>query len=220
MTVTSGLGFALRRIPRALVVEQSSARVSRHRNLLRRFRIAGYYAGSLLSKFDVRLVMTVGSLIGAIGLAAGRSAQSSDGPCDGLWNGALTSLVPSSAIVTRWFVRKRSIALSIASSGLSLGGIAISPVIATIVDADSLIYWAPRLAIAFLIGMLPAVLFLVRPAPEALGLRPDGDPPLASSAAPNPAVSVSKKQSDRVIIHATPSSRRLPRKAPSSTPSR
>ena len=110
---------------------------------------------------------------------------------------ALTSLVPSSAIVTRWFVRKRSIALSIASSGLSLGGIAISPVIATIIDADSLIYWAPRLAIAFLIGMLPAVLFLVRPAPEALGLRPDGDPPLASGAPPPNPAGVSFKEAVR-----------------------
>ena len=97
---------------------------------------------------------------------------------------ALTSLVPSSTIVTRWFVRKRSVALSIASSGLSLGGIAITPVIATIIDADSLVYWAPRLAVAFLIGMLPAVWFLIHPAPEPLGLRPDGDRPLAQGTAP------------------------------------
>ena len=84
--------------------------------------------------------------------------RSSDGPCDGgLWNRFHADKSCSQLChMTRWFVRKRSIALSIASSGLSLGGIAISPVIATIIDADSLIYWAPRLAIAFLIGMLPA----------------------------------------------------------------
>ena len=85
--------------------------------------------------------MTV--FIGAEARAAGQVQRSSDGPCDGgLWNRfRVDKSCSSSAIVTRWFVRKRSIALSIASSGLSLGGIATSPVIAIIIDADSLIYW-------------------------------------------------------------------------------
>ena len=45
--------------------------------------------------------------------------------------------------------------------------------------------------------MLPAVLFLVRPAPEALGLRPDGDPPLASGAPPPNPAGVSFKEAVR-----------------------
>ena len=205
MTVTSGLGFYAQGVfLDALVVEQGfsvSVAGAGTGIFFAVSGIAGYYAGSLLSKFDVRLVMTVGSLIGAIGLALlGQVRNEAQMVLVMVVFGigfALTSLVPSSAIVTRWFVRKRSIALSIASSGLSLGGIAISPVIATIVDADSLIYWAPRLAIAFLIGMLPAVLFLVRPAPEALGLRPDGDPPLASGAPPPNPAGVSFKEAVR-----------------------
>tara|TARA_B100002052_G_scaffold286843_1_gene301136 strand:+ start:181 stop:1653 length:1473 start_codon:yes stop_codon:yes gene_type:complete len=205
MTVTSGLGFYAQGVfLDALVVEQGfsvSVAGAGTGIFFAVSGIAGYYAGSLLSKFDVRLVMTVGSLIGAIGLALlGQVRNEAQMVLVMVVFGigfALTSLVPSSAIVTRWFVRKRSIALSIASSGLSLGGIAISPVIATIIDADSLIYWAPRLAIAFLIGMLPAVLFLVRPAPEALGLRPDGDPPLASGAPPPNPAGVSFKEAVR-----------------------
>lgn len=205
MTVTSGLGFYAQGVfLDALVIEQGfsvSVAGAGTGIFFAVSGIAGYYAGGLLSKFDVRLVMTVGSLIGAIGLALlGQVRNEVQMVLVMVVFGtgfALTSLVPSSTIVTRWFVRKRSIALSIASSGLSLGGIAISPIIATIIDADSLIYWAPRIAIAFLIGMLPAVLFLVHPAPEALGLRPDGDAPLASGAPPPTPQGVSFKEAVR-----------------------
>ena len=196
-----GLGFTLKAYSSTTVVNRIQRPVAeRHRNLLRVSELPGYYAGSLLSKFDVRLVMTVGSLIGAIGLALlGQVRNEAQMVLVMVVFGigfALTSLVPSSAIVTRWFVRKRSIALSIASSGLSLGGIAISPVIATIIDADSLIYWAlasnriPNRYVA-------RSLFLVRPAPEALGLRPDGDPPLASGAPPPNPAGVSFKEAVR-----------------------
>ena len=192
MTVTSGLGFYAQGVfLDALVIEQGfsvSVAGAGTGIFFAVSGIGGYYAGGLLSKFDVRLVMTIGSLIGAIGLALlGQVRNELQMVLVMVVFGtgfALTALVPSSAVVTRWFVRKRSVALSIASSGLSLGGIAISPVVATIIDADSLIYWAPRLAIAFLIGMLPAVWFLIKPGPETLGLRPDGDPPLASGSPP------------------------------------
>ena len=192
MTVTSGLGFYAQGVfLDALVVEQGfSVGVAGAGTgiFFASSGIAGYYAGRLLATFDARLVMTVGSLIGAAGLALlGQVRNEIQMVIVMIIFGtgfALTSLVPSSAIVTRWFVRKRSVALSIASSGLSLGGIVLSPIVATVVDADSMIYWAPRLAIGFLVGMLPAVLFLVRGAPEPMGLRPDGDPPLASGELP------------------------------------
>ena len=41
-----------------------------------------------------------------------------------------TGLVPLTTLVTRWFSVKRSFALSIASTGLSLGGIFIAPFVA------------------------------------------------------------------------------------------
>jgi len=192
MAVTSGLGFYAQGVVLdALVAEQGfsvSMAGAGTGIFFATSGIAGYYAGSLLTKYDARLVMTIGSLVGATGLALlGQVRNEIQMVIVMVIFGigfALTSLVPGSTIVTRWFVRKRAIALSIASSGLSLGGIAITPVIATVIDADSLVYWAPRLAIAFLVGMLPAVWFLIHPAPEPLGLRPDGDPPLASGAPP------------------------------------
>ena len=205
MTVTSGLGFYAQGVfLDALVVEQGfSVGVAGAGTgvFFTTSGIAGYYAGRLLATFDARLVMSVGSLIGATGLALlGQVRNEFQMVVVMISFGmgfALTSLVPSSAIVTRWFVRKRSVALSIASSGLSLGGIALSPVVATVVDADSMIYWAPRLAIAFLIGMLPAVLILIRGAPEPMGLRPDGDPPLKSGERPKPPEGIDYKTAVR-----------------------
>lgn len=194
MAVTSGFGFYAQGVfLDALVVEQGfSVGVAGAGTgvFFATSGIAGYYAGRLLAVFDARLVMTVGSLIGATGMALlGQVRNEAQMVIVMIVFGtgfALTSLVPGSAIVTRWFVRKRSVALSIASSGLSLGGIALSPVVATVVDADSMVYWAPRLAVGFLVGMLPAVLFLIRGAPEPMGLRPDGDPPLTSGEPPDP----------------------------------
>ena len=205
MAVTSGLGFYAQGVVLdALVAEQGfsvSMAGAGTGIFFATSGIAGYYAGSLLTKYDARLVMTIGSLVGATGLALlGQVRNEIQMVIVMVIFGigfALTSLVPGSTIVTRWFVRKRAIALSIASSGLSLGGIAITPVIATVIDADSLVYWAPRLAIAFLVGMLPAVWFLIHPAPEPLGLRPDGDPPLASGAPPPPLEGVDFKEAAR-----------------------
>ena len=143
--------------------------------------IAGYFAGGLISKYDARSVMTVGAFIGAGGLAliARISTEWQMFPVMAIFGTgfALTSLVPSSSIVTRWFHRQRSVALSIASSGLSLGGILISPLIASAIDADGLITWAPRLGFYFLISLIPAIWLLIKPSPEALGLHPDGDLP-------------------------------------------
>ena len=150
--------------------------------------IGGYYAGGLISRFDVRIVMTVGAIIAAAGMAAMSLIRS---PWQMfivflVWGGgyAFAGLVPATSIVTRWFAKRRSVALSIASTGLSIGGIAITPVIANLVDRETLVDIAPRLAVAFLIGILPAAWFLVRPSPETMGLRPDGEPPSETGAAP------------------------------------
>lgn len=143
--------------------------------------IGGYFTGALISRFDVRLVMTLGAAVAAIGIAL-------LGQIRAPWQmvlimalfGAgysLVGLVPSTTMVTRWFHRQRNIALAIASTGLSVGGIAVTPVLAGLIDADSLVTWAPRFGIAFLLGLLPAIWFLVVPTPESIGERPDGDPP-------------------------------------------
>lgn len=141
--------------------------------------IVGYFVGGLIGRFDVRIVMTVGSVVAAAGIAL-------TGQIRHEWQMfvvffvfgagfACSGLVPATTIVTRWFSRRRSVALSIASTGLSVGGIAITPVVARMIDDRSLVDVAPTLAVAYLVGVVPVTWLLVRPDPDSMGLNPDGD---------------------------------------------
>lgn len=141
--------------------------------------IGGYYAGSLMNRFDIRWVITLGSIVaaGGIYLIGEVRTEWHMFAVFVLFGGgyAMAGLVPTTSLVTRWFHRRRSLALAIASTGLSVGGIAITPFIANMIEDRSLAELAPRLAVGFLIGVLPVTWLLIRPSPEALGLHPDGD---------------------------------------------
>lgn len=89
---------------------------------------------------------------------------------------AASSLVPGTTLVTRWFARRRSLALSVASTGLSAGGVVLTPAIAGLLNRYGLPALAPWLALAFLVGVVPVTALLLRPSPESVGLQPDGDP--------------------------------------------
>ncbi len=98
---------------------------------------------------------------------------------------AASSLVPGTTLVARWFSRKRSIALSVASTGLSAGGVVLTPTVAAVVEDRTLADVAVWLGLAVVIGVVPVTTWLLRASPEAVGLRPDGDPepPPGSAAA-------------------------------------
>ena len=89
---------------------------------------------------------------------------------------AASSLVPGTTLVTRWFSRRRSVALSVASTGLSAGGVVLTPLVATLIERHGLSTVAPWLGLALVAGVVPVTALLLRPSPESLGLLPDGDP--------------------------------------------
>ncbi len=89
---------------------------------------------------------------------------------------ALAGLVPGVTLVARWFNRRRSIALSIASSGLSAGGILFTPVASNLIDERTLSGAGPLLAAAWFLGVVPLTALLIRSQPADKGLEPDGDP--------------------------------------------
>lgn len=150
--------------------------------------ISGYFTGGLISRFDVRKVITLGAIVSAFGiylLGEVRTEWQMFGVFVIFGGGyALAGLVPTTSIVTRWFSRRRSVALAIASTGLSLGGIVITPTIGRLIDDRSLVELAPQLAVIYFLCIVPVTWLLIRPSPEALGLRPDGDPPEAGSDGP------------------------------------
>jgi len=58
-------------------------------------------------------------------------------------------LVPATTIVARWFEARRALALSIASTGLSLGGVVITPLSAFLIQHWGIAGAAPWLGLTF-----------------------------------------------------------------------
>ena len=77
------------------------------------------------------------------------------------------------AAVNQWFVRKKSLAMSLASTGRGLGGVAITPLVAVMVFSTGWRTAALVSGIVITIVVIPLSL-LVRRSPESMGLLPDG----------------------------------------------
>jgi MFS family permease len=97
-------------------------------------------------------------------------------------------LVPATTIVARWFEARRPLALAVATTGLSLGGILVTPASAFLIAHWGLAGAAPWLALAMVLGVVPVTALIVRASPHAMGLAPDGvDRPAGASSAPDAA---------------------------------
>ena len=83
--------------------------------------------------------------------------------------------VPSSAIVSNWFRRKRGTAVGITSAGIGAGGVLMAPIVGYLLAAFDwrTAYFA--MALIIWIVVIPLALILVRTRPEEMGLHPDGD---------------------------------------------
>ena len=161
---------------------------------------AGVLAGWLVDRFDVRLVITGGGVLAALALA-------SVGVLDAIWQlfafhivfgfaHGTCGLVPVTTVIARWFTVRRALAFSIGSTGLSLGGAVVTPLLALAVESHGLAATAPWMALGLLLGIVPATLLVVRPSPQAMGLAPDGVSRAEAAVAP-PAPSVSLRETLR-----------------------
>ena len=85
--------------------------------------------------------------------------------------------------VNQWFRRRRALAMSIAGTGSALGGAAIAPLVGLLVFTAG---WRVSAFISgvVIIAVVIPLAMLVRRSPEAMGLRPDGDPPEDSQTRP------------------------------------
>ncbi len=139
----------------------------------------GLVVARTMAKRDVRQIVVFGAVVGAIALVLlGRATQ--------VWHVyliyvvfavgfACAGLVPATTVVTRWFQVKRSMAISVASTGLSVGGVLITPFAKQLIDAHGLEASTPWLGLVWLVGIVPITLLLMKPDPGALGWQPDGE---------------------------------------------
>jgi sugar phosphate permease len=85
-----------------------------------------------------------------------------------------SSGVAVNAIMTRWFIRRRALAMSISSTGVSLGGVVISPLASKLIDVGGLELATPILGALVIVAGLPVILGVLAWDPARAGMEPDG----------------------------------------------
>lgn len=94
-----------------------------------------------------------------------------------------TAYVPCNATVVKWFVRRRGLAVGLASSGASLGTFVLPPLAQLLIGA---VGWRAAYLVfgAGVLVVLNLIAWAMRRDPESLGLHPDGGARPAPSAPP------------------------------------
>jgi sugar phosphate permease len=91
----------------------------------------------------------------------------------------LATSVSVNAVMTRWFVARRARAMSISSTGISVGGMVLAPLGSKLIDIGGLELAAPVMGALVVAVALPVILFVIVPDPAHVGLLPDGLAPAA-----------------------------------------
>ena len=149
------------------------------------------FVGRLIDRFGSRSILGVGTLVLGLSLAG-------TGLVTNLWQlylvyGVLaaaglaaTGHVVGSAVISRWFTRRRATALS-TLGGASMAGMSLLVPVAMWLILT--IGWRATYAVfglGVLVLVLPLVLWVVRESPESMGLHPDGEPPAAAGTSAPP----------------------------------
>jgi len=185
LTMTAGLGFYNASVILRQAKDELGASVSVVSGATALFfgvgGVTGFALSKLMDRVDLRWFFGAGAVLGAAALTGLRFVDSVlDLYVFFVVFGvafALAGLVPATTIVARWFDRRRSVALSVASTGLSFGGIAITPFVARFIESESLGGAGPWLGLAWLLGIAPIAFLFIRSWPSDMGLEPDGAPP-------------------------------------------
>jgi MFS family permease len=140
--------------------------------------IGGFVWGWLYDRYGARVVVLFGGFLQGLGLVVASRAESLPvflavyGTAAGLAAGAI--YVPLTAATVSWFVRHRSLAVSLVSAGLALGTTLMAPLARWQIVAHD---W--RFAMATLgfiaLAVIPPAALLLRPAPTA-AIRPTANP--------------------------------------------
>lgn len=182
-TFQSGLafsGFGTFIVPLEVEFGWSKATLTAARSLTQfENGLLGPLEGVFIDRFGPRIMMTIGAFIFGLGMFL-------LGFVDALWNyylvfvlmalgSSLGGFIVMTTAVNNWFRRKRTMALSLAQSGLGFGGMALIPILVWAQDEFGWRQAAMAAGCLVWIVAIPMSL-LVRHSPERHGALPDGDP--------------------------------------------
>lgn len=136
------------------------------------------FVGRLVDRYGAKKVIAIGSVIGGLGFVI-LSLMSH------LWlfyvgwgivslGMAAMGTVSNSAVVSRWFKKKRGLAIGIVSTGVGVGGFALAPLVGGYLIPT--FGWRPAYLVmaAFMWVLVPLALLVIKEKPADLGLYPDG----------------------------------------------
>ena len=182
LTFSSGLGFYGLAVYLQAFSRERQWSVSSISLATTFFFLVGGVAGIPISKFiakhDVRIMVLGGATLATVALFSMRFVEHR-------WQlfvvyifyalgWSASGMGPVTTVVTRWFHVRRASALAIASTGLSMGGIVVTPFIKWILDSQGIRNGSPWLALIWFLGTVPVTLFLLRAFPQPYGWLPDG----------------------------------------------
>jgi len=188
LMVSSGLGFYNLSVFINALSNEGTFSVDTASNATSLFFLVGAASGlaigKLIDRYDPRYTICIGAFLAAAGLVAIGRASTPTALFVSYVLFAIgfscTSLIPGTTMVARWFSKRRALALSIASTGLSVGGIVITPLAAAMVSKMGLHDATPIFAIGYIVAVVPLTVLMLRRSPENMGLEPDGVRTLSS----------------------------------------
>ena len=128
----------------------------------------------MLDRVDVRWILIWGAIICGLALSSVAFADSIAliyllFTIFGIGNTGV-SIVVSTTLVTRWFPgSNRSVALSVASTGLSMGGVLITPASAWLFEKVGVVAAMPGFGVFFAVSIVLITLLLIRDRPTRTG---------------------------------------------------
>ena len=137
------------------------------------------FVGKLVDRYGARKVISTGALTTGLGFLLLTQVSS-------LWHFylgcsiigvgiAALGPIPTSAVVSQWFQKKRGLAIGLMSPGFGVGGFVVAPLVGSYL-IPSFGWRAAYLALAILTWVLiiPLALLVIKAKPADMGLYPDG----------------------------------------------